>query len=70
MQNHSRVLIVFESPQSSCSRFRLRLERHHSDVPNVKLEEWRFINPYNIQITVPSKNKNKLRINGNFIRII
>ncbi len=55
MQNHSRVLIVFESPQSSCSRFRLRLERHHADVANVKLEEWRFINPYNLQVTIPSE---------------
>jgi hypothetical protein len=54
-QNHSRLLIVFESPQSSRSHIRLCLERHHQNVVDVELEEWRFLNPYNVQATVPAK---------------
>ena len=50
------MLIVFETPQSSRSRIRIRLERHHANVTDdVELEEWRFLNPYNVQATVPAK---------------
>ena len=59
-QNHSRLVIIFETPQSSCSRFLLKLERNHPDLKDVILEDWRLMNAYNIQVTVPSNEKQKL----------
>ena len=49
------MLVVFEAPQSTCSRYFLRLERHHGDLRDVELNEWRMLNPYNIQVTIPSE---------------
>ena len=55
-ENHSRLIVCFETPQSSRSHIRIRLERHHADAhADVELEEWRFLNPYNVQATVPAK---------------
>ena len=60
-ENHSRLIVCFEAPQSSRSHIRIRLERRmhaanaHVADADVELEEWRFLNPYNVQATVPAK---------------
>lgn len=56
-ENHSRLIVCFETPQSSRSHIRIRLERHRANDAHadVELEEWRFLNPYNVQATVPAK---------------
>ena len=65
-ENHSRLIVCFETPQSSRSHIRIRLERRPSTAAasgaaraphasDVELEEWRFLNPYNVQATVPAR---------------
>lgn len=53
-------MIVFDTAQSPTSCFRLRLDRRQAAaaLADVALDQWRFVNPYNIQVTIPGKSEN------------
>ena len=49
-------MVIFENPQSLRCRFRIVLERHQSSgLRDVELSDARLKNPYNLQVSVPSK---------------
>ena len=49
-------MVIFENPQSLRCRFRIVLERHQaSGLRDVELSDARLKNPYNLQVSVPSK---------------
>ncbi|XP_059091357.1 uncharacterized protein LOC131886916 isoform X1 [Tigriopus californicus] len=53
-ENHNRLVLVFETPQSAHAHIRIRIERMKGDQPVTEICEWRFLNPYNIQASLPS----------------
>ena len=49
-------MVIFENPQSLRCRFRIVLEWHQaSGLRDVELSDARLKNPYNLQVSVPSK---------------
>ena len=54
-QSQNRVLIIFESPQSFRSQFQVTLERSQFGLSDLLLEDTKLRNPYNLQVTIPSK---------------
>ena len=49
-------MVIFENAQSLRCRFRIVLERHQaSGLRDVELSDARLKNPYNLQVSVPSK---------------
>ena len=64
-------MIVFENPQSLRCRFKVTLERQHtSGLMDVELIDARFKNPYNLQVSVPSKLLNYLLKEGPILEFI
>ena len=50
-------MVIFENPQSLRCRFKVVLERHQASGlrDSVELSDARLKNPYNLQVSVPSK---------------
>ena len=55
LQDQNRVMIIFETPQSSRSKIKVTLERLEAELPDVDVDEIRLLNPYNMLITIPSE---------------
>jgi len=56
-QNQNRVLLIFETPQSFRSQFQVTLERSQFGLSDLLLEDIKLRNPYNLQVTIPSKSQ-------------
>lgn len=64
LQDHNRVMVIFESPQSARARLKVTLERtQSSNLQNVDIDELKMLNPYNLLVTIPS---NKLSNFSNY----
>lgn len=48
-------MIIFETPQSSRSKIKITLERTEAGLHDYDLDDYRFLNPYNIIVNLPSK---------------
>lgn len=48
-------MILFETPQSLRSQFKVTLERNQFGLSDLVLEETQLRNPYNLQVTIPSR---------------
>ena len=54
-QDQSRVMIIFETPQSSRASMKITLERNQNGLADVDLDEMKLLNPYCLLVTIPSK---------------
>ena len=59
-QDQSRVMIIFETPQSSRASMKITLERNQNGLADVDLDEMKLLNPYCLLVTIPSKKDNFL----------
>ena len=63
-------MVIFENPQSLRCRFRIVLERHQaSGLRDVELSDARLKNPYNLQVSVPSKFRIIIHVMDNIVII-
>ena len=54
-QDQSRVMIIFETPQSSRATIKVTLERNQNGLSDMELDEQKLLNPYCLLVTIPSK---------------
>ena len=48
-------MVIFETPQSSRSKIKFTLERPEACLHDLDLDDFKFLNPYSLIVTLPSK---------------
>ena len=56
-QDQNRVMIIFETPQSSRVKMKVTLERQEAGLEPMDLDELKLLNPYSLLVNIPSKFK-------------